>query len=54
MREGLRSPYVQLAASAGEICDKIVEARERHGITYFTVFARRSEGFNEVVARLAD
>jgi len=50
--EALASPYL-LFGSVDAICDRIVELRERFGITYLTVFDGRNDGFDEVVARLA-
>jgi probable F420-dependent oxidoreductase len=49
----LRSPFAQLGTSVDEICDGIVDLHERHGVSYVAVFDGRSEGFDEVVARLA-
>jgi probable F420-dependent oxidoreductase len=48
----LDSPFL-LFGSVGAICDRIVELRERFGITYLTVFDGRSEGFEQVVARMS-
>jgi probable F420-dependent oxidoreductase len=49
----LKSPFALLGSSVDEVCDQIVDLHERHGVSYVTVFDGRSEGFNEVVARLA-
>jgi hypothetical protein len=49
----LRSPFVQLASSVDEVCDRIDALRERHGISYITVFDGRSTGFDDVVKRMA-
>lgn len=49
----LAAPFVQLAASADEICDRLLRLREEHGISYVSVFDSRSTGFDEVVARLS-
>jgi probable F420-dependent oxidoreductase len=51
--EALDSPYVRLGTTVDEVCDRIRETSERHGITYFTVYADRSAGFDDVVGRLA-
>jgi probable F420-dependent oxidoreductase len=48
----LASPYM-LFGTVDAICDRIIELRERFGISYLTVFDGRSEGFDQVVARLA-
>lgn len=48
----LASPFM-LFGSVDAICDRIVELRERFGITYLTVFDGRNDGFDRVVARLA-
>jgi probable F420-dependent oxidoreductase len=50
--QALASPYL-LFGSVDAICDRIVELRERFGVTYLTVFDGRNDGFDEVVARLA-
>jgi alkanesulfonate monooxygenase SsuD/methylene tetrahydromethanopterin reductase-like flavin-dependent oxidoreductase (luciferase family) len=50
--ELVTTPHI-LLGSIDEICDRIVELRERHGISYLTVFDGRSPGFEQVVARLA-
>jgi probable F420-dependent oxidoreductase len=49
----LNSPFAQLGSSVDEVCDQIIDLHERHGVSYVTVFDGKSEGFNEVVARLA-
>jgi alkanesulfonate monooxygenase SsuD/methylene tetrahydromethanopterin reductase-like flavin-dependent oxidoreductase (luciferase family) len=49
----LRSPFAQLGTSVDEVCDGIVDLHERHGVSYVAVFDGGSEGFDEVVARLA-
>jgi probable F420-dependent oxidoreductase len=50
--EALDSPFM-LVGSVDAICERIHELRERFGISYFTVFDGRNEGFDQVVARLA-
>jgi hypothetical protein len=50
--EALDCPF-PLLGSVDRICDRIREPRGRFGISYFTVFDRRSDGFDEVVPRLA-
>ncbi len=42
-----------LIGTLGEITDQVERIRARHGITYFTFFDDRSEGAEDVVARLA-
>ncbi len=42
-----------LIGTVTEIVDQVQRIRDRHGITYFTFFDDRSEGAEEVVARLA-
>jgi probable F420-dependent oxidoreductase len=49
----LRSPFVQLGTSVAETCDGIAALAERYGVTYITVFDGRSDGFDNVVTRLA-
>lgn len=49
----LKSPFAQLGSSVDEVCDQLIDLHERHGVSYVTVFDGGSEGFNEVVARLA-
>lgn len=49
----LEGPFALLGSSVDEICDQVVDLHERHGVSYVTVFDGRSEGFDEVVARLA-
>jgi len=48
----LDSPFM-LVGSVDAICDQIQELWERFGISYFTVFDGRNEGFDQVVSRLA-
>jgi hypothetical protein len=48
----LRSPFTQLGSSVDEVCDRILELRERHGVSYLSVFDGQSTGFEHVVARL--
>jgi probable F420-dependent oxidoreductase len=50
--EALSGPYL-LLGETDAICDRVVELRERYGVSYLTVFDGRSDGFDEVVARLA-
>jgi probable F420-dependent oxidoreductase len=45
------SPFVALG-STQEIADKLRGLRERLGVSYFSVFGARSEGFESVVAEL--
>lgn len=52
VEQALDSPFL-LFGSVDAICDRLVELRERFGISYFTVFAGRDHGFDRVVARLA-
>jgi probable F420-dependent oxidoreductase len=49
----LGSPFVLLEKSVDEVVERVVELRERFGISYFTVFEGRSDRFDEVVGRLA-
>ncbi len=42
-----------LIGTVGQIADQIQAIRDRHGISYFSVFDEKSPGFEEVVARLA-
>ena len=35
------------------ICERIIELRERFGVSYLTVFDGRETGFDQVVSRLA-
>jgi probable F420-dependent oxidoreductase len=49
----LRSPFVQLGSSVDELCDRIAALRDRHGVTYITVFDDQSTGFDPVVTRLS-
>ncbi|BCJ63668.1 LLM class F420-dependent oxidoreductase [Polymorphospora rubra] len=49
----LTSPFALLGTSVDEICARLVDLRDRHGVSYVTVFDRQSYGFDEVVARLA-
>jgi probable F420-dependent oxidoreductase len=51
--QALRGPFVQLGTSVDQVCEQILDLRARHGISYFTVFDRRSPGFDAVVRRLA-
>ncbi len=48
----LASPYY-LIGSVDAICDRLVELRERFGISYFKIFPRNTTGFAPIVARLA-
>jgi probable F420-dependent oxidoreductase len=50
--QALASPFM-LLGSVDAICDRIVELRERFGVSYLTVFDGRSDGFDEVASRLA-
>lgn len=52
VEQALDSPFL-LIGSVDAICDRLVELRERFGVSYFTVFDRNSDGFAQVVARLA-
>ncbi|MBI3688640.1 MAG: hypothetical protein HY241_15145 [Actinobacteria bacterium] len=47
------SPFVQFGSSVEEVCDQLVDLRDRHGVSYVTVFDGRSEGFDDVVVRLS-
>lgn len=42
-----------LIGSAAEIVEQVQRIRDRHGISYFSVFDDTSQGFEEVVGRLA-
>jgi len=46
------SPYF-LIGSVNALVEKLLELRERHGITYISVFPANTEAFAPVVARLA-
>src|SRR4029453_8643507 len=48
----LASPYV-LLGSIGEICETLRERRERHGISYLSIFEDDADALAPVVARLA-
>jgi probable F420-dependent oxidoreductase len=50
--DALQSPFV-LLGSVDAIRDRLLELRERFGVSYVTVFDGSSAGFDEVVARLA-
>jgi probable F420-dependent oxidoreductase len=50
--DALDSPFL-LFGSVDAICDRIVELRERFGISYLTIFDGRETGFDQVVSRLA-
>jgi len=50
--ELVETPFI-LLGSIDRICDRIVELRERHGVSYLTVFDGLAPGFEQVVARLA-
>ena len=50
----LRSPFVQLGRSSEEVADRVTALSEQHGVTYFTVFDGRSDGYDRVVTRLAN
>jgi probable F420-dependent oxidoreductase len=50
--ELVETPFI-LLGSIDRICERIVELRERYGISYLTVFDGRAPGFEQVVARLA-
>jgi probable F420-dependent oxidoreductase len=52
VEQALDCPFL-LFGSVDAICDRIVELRERFGVSYLTVFDGRSDGFDRVVARLA-
>ena len=43
-----------LIGTADEICDRLVERRERYGISFVTVSDRNLEAFAPIVARLAN
>jgi probable F420-dependent oxidoreductase len=49
----LAAPFVQLATTVDEVCDRLVRLREEHGVTYISVFDHRSSAFDDVVARLS-
>jgi hypothetical protein len=48
----LETVYVAVG-TIDEICETLRQRRERHGISYLTVFERDMEAFAPVVARLA-
>jgi probable F420-dependent oxidoreductase len=48
----LATPFMQFGTPT-EIATNLVGLRERLGVSYFTVFGARSEGFQQVVAELA-
>jgi probable F420-dependent oxidoreductase len=48
----LDSPHA-LAGTVDELCDQIVERRERFGLSYITIGADSAEAFAPIVARLA-
>jgi hypothetical protein len=48
----LETAYVAVG-TIDEICETLRQRRERHGISYLTVFERDMEAFAPVVARLA-
>jgi probable F420-dependent oxidoreductase len=52
VEQAVASPFM-LLGSVDAICDRIVELRERFGVSYLTVFDGRSDGFDAVVTRLA-
>jgi probable F420-dependent oxidoreductase len=52
IEQALDSPFL-LAGTVDAICDRLVELRERFGVSYLTVFDGRSPGFDAVVNRLA-
>jgi probable F420-dependent oxidoreductase len=52
VEDAVACPFL-LLGSVEAICDRIRELRDRYGISYFTVFDGRSDGFDEVVGRLA-
>lgn len=49
--EILDSPFM-LVGSVDEICAELVSLRDELGVSYVTVFARRSPGFDDVVRNL--
>src|SRR5690606_26003377 len=50
--DALDSPFLMFG-SVDAFCDRMSDLRERFGISYFTVFDGRSDGFDQVVSRLA-
>jgi hypothetical protein len=48
----LESPHA-LAGTVDQLCETIIERRERFGLSYVTVGADAVESFAPVVARLA-
>lgn len=52
VEQALDSPFL-LLGSVDAICDRIHELHERFGISYLTVIDGRSDGFDQVVSRLA-
>jgi probable F420-dependent oxidoreductase len=48
----LASPFM-LFGTVDAICERIIELRERFGVSYLTVFDGRETGFDQVVSRLA-
>jgi probable F420-dependent oxidoreductase len=49
----LRSSPFALLGNVDEICGRLLEIRERTGVSYVSVFDGRSAGFDAVVGRLA-
>jgi probable F420-dependent oxidoreductase len=47
------SPFL-LVGSVGQLCERLHQLRDEHGISYFAVFDDQSSGFDAVVARLAE
>jgi hypothetical protein len=52
VEQALDSPFL-LIGTIDTICDRVVELRDRFGVSYLTVFDGRSPGFDAVVGRLA-
>ena len=52
METALESPFL-LFGTVDAICERIIELRERFGVSYLTVFDGRETGFDQVVSRLA-
>jgi probable F420-dependent oxidoreductase len=47
------SPHV-LVGSVSEVCDRLVERREKYGLSYITISGAAVDAFSPVVARLRD
>lgn len=51
LEQALESPFL-LLGSVDAICDQLQELANRFGISHVAVFETRSDGFDQVVARL--